>query len=79
MKETLTLHEEGHAGSFVVGYRVELGGVVVARTVNFGSPANIGSPDENHWRILRIKDGVQGKWMGDCESPEAALAVLRQE
>ena len=37
--------------------------------------ANFGAPFRDNWRVLRIKNGVSGDWMGDYASAERALTA----
>jgi hypothetical protein len=43
------------------------------------SIANFGRGKQSNWRIMRIIDGVQGKWCGEYETHAQALAALQQE
>jgi hypothetical protein len=36
---------------------------------------NFGTRYRNRWRILRIKDGVSGHWMGNYASTDEALTL----
>jgi len=38
--------------------------------------ANFEGRNEDRWRILRMKDGVSGEWMGSYKTAEQALAQL---
>jgi hypothetical protein len=37
--------------------------------------ANFGAPFRDDWRVLRIKNGVSGDWMGNYASAEQALTA----
>lgn len=38
--------------------------------------ANFGGRNEDRWKILRVKEGISGEWMGNHETAEQALAEL---
>lgn len=62
------------ASGQVIGYRV--GGLPDGTTARI---ANVGAPNGNHWRIMRIAaDDTQSKWTGDYDNIQDALASLRQ-
>ena len=44
-----------------------------------GEEADLACPDGRTWRILRVKDGVLGKWTGSYTSADEALGALRTE
>jgi hypothetical protein len=41
--------------------------------------ANLGSHSKEAWRIMRIRDGVQGEWAGEYKKAADALAAIQQE
>jgi hypothetical protein len=41
--------------------------------------ANFGSPYRDHWRILRVQDGIQSDWKGEYGSADEALVALKKE
>lgn len=79
---TFTLHEDMwlrdgpvSAGGQVTGYRV--GGMPDGKTARI---ANVGAPNQNDWRIMRINaDNTQSDWTGHYESVEDVLAALQQD
>lgn len=78
---SITLHEDAwlrdgpvYAGGQVIGYRV--GGLPDGTTARI---ANFGAPNQNDWRIMRIKgDNTPSDWNGHYESVEDALDALQQ-
>ena len=41
--------------------------------------ANFGTRGRDDWRILRVKNGVQGHWTGNYASADQALSALQME
>ena len=47
-----------------------------------GLPANLAidvAEMDGRWQLLVVRDGVQGDWQGDFESPDDALAAIERE
>jgi hypothetical protein len=58
----------------VIGYRV--GGLPAGESARISELTEVGSED---WRIMRIKDNVTAKWVGNYQGPEEAVAWLQGE
>jgi hypothetical protein len=41
--------------------------------------SNFGGQNEADWRIMRIKDGIEGKWTGSYRTEHDALAAIQEE
>ena len=78
MAHNLTLHETIRSG---IGQIAPGGEVVQYRVEGLPSTeqAHLGLTPYDEWRILRISNDMQGKWMGSYGTAELALEALVEE